>query len=1136
MSNILSYSDNVTGSDWIRRDPYTTDDITRITDPNGGLVEHPRTAIPSPFAQLDLVSNAFARLASGRLQGLQMDRRLVSDALDIAQILFDMENHAGRISIVRWNPESAISRMERSGADHQLLAETLRLFMESDREAYNFDLSDDWYILTADNIAIGSTSPASLTMGAPGVGERKNIMVEEGETLFGRIRDLWERDEEFVVYLTHWFNAWPELRRKLKPVYNYLLVNLDTARERRPELYAAVCRRVSDPQAMDTARAEGLAALLPGLYSDFTGPFSPRVLGRQLYIRKQEDMLQAVEKSDFMLRPELRQPAGDERLPLVLTPGFVAPGMERFTYVNRPWNENTVVDTAGKPVEERVLPDTSVTYPWITACDLLEDEIIELATPIDRNHFFDACAPQSRSAPGYLLPLKPLFFKYFPAEALCRNVAPGKPMFELRSCAEGVQACLRVPCARSYVELHKIYRAAPAGGEQQGSIVAGARLSAAIFPFARTGKNDIYNVRLFEMMPDAEASLTFHAAESAPGSGEEATMRSRSRAMRTSYYEINRSFDYMRLTLTGTDGRSVRSGVILPLWPDYTPSAAQFTFAVDFGTTNTHVEYSTDGSPAEPLTFSEEAEATLTATLDAPGSLLQSDAMLDLEFIPRSIGGLYGFPLRTSLAENETNASGPRVLRNCNIPFLYERKSFNGYKISTMLKWADRTELSEQFLREIMLLIRARVIVSRGDLSRVRLIYFYPVSMKRSLQLKYLTLWEELYARYISPDRTDIVSFPESVAPAFYYEGTSRDGSDYVSIDIGGGTSDVVVYKADDEQFRSDLHFVSSFRFAGNTIFGDCFRSCDADHNPLVQEYANRFSRLVSADANLSYLDLILGDIMHSKRSEDINAFLFSIEQSEMLRDRPALERRALSYNAMLADDEQRKIIFVYFYSAIIYYVGRLMKENGLGMPRQICFSGTGSKILSILGRPETVEDYTRRFIELVYGRSYGSATFRVRRELTAPKQITCKGGIELDRRIEEGKISRAGFSSREVMGRKRSFTLTDTESYTYGSIRPLAERNKIIAAVKEFNTLFIKALDPETREEFGIPSQALDFFRAHCSENLSNYLAAGIDAYLPEDEGSDEKVEDVPFFYPIAATIRNTLLPGLQGSPGRRT
>ena len=50
MSEILSYSNNTSKNgeeDWIGHAPYSDDDIARIKDPDGGLSENPRTAIPS---------------------------------------------------------------------------------------------------------------------------------------------------------------------------------------------------------------------------------------------------------------------------------------------------------------------------------------------------------------------------------------------------------------------------------------------------------------------------------------------------------------------------------------------------------------------------------------------------------------------------------------------------------------------------------------------------------------------------------------------------------------------------------------------------------------------------------------------------------------------------------------------------------------------------------------------------------------------------------------------------------------------------------------------------------------------------------------------------------------------------------
>ena len=56
--NVLSYNNKTTGEGWITLNgQYNADEIEQISDPNGGLSAKPRTAIPSPFAQMDLVKN-----------------------------------------------------------------------------------------------------------------------------------------------------------------------------------------------------------------------------------------------------------------------------------------------------------------------------------------------------------------------------------------------------------------------------------------------------------------------------------------------------------------------------------------------------------------------------------------------------------------------------------------------------------------------------------------------------------------------------------------------------------------------------------------------------------------------------------------------------------------------------------------------------------------------------------------------------------------------------------------------------------------------------------------------------------------------------------------------------------------------
>ena len=107
MDKVLSYNQKSNGEDWFSlTGQYNEDDIKAIKDPNGGQAENPKTAIPSPFAQLDLVKNAFEHIAKDpRLLGSRMDMRLVSYALDIAQMFYNFDEMKSMygVQLVEWN-------------------------------------------------------------------------------------------------------------------------------------------------------------------------------------------------------------------------------------------------------------------------------------------------------------------------------------------------------------------------------------------------------------------------------------------------------------------------------------------------------------------------------------------------------------------------------------------------------------------------------------------------------------------------------------------------------------------------------------------------------------------------------------------------------------------------------------------------------------------------------------------------------------------------------------------------------------------------------------------------------------------------------------------------------------------------
>jgi hypothetical protein len=960
MSNILSYNNKTTktsSEDWIPVEPYQDDDIAQIKDPNGGMSRNPRTAIPSPFAQLDLVKNAFEHLQPGsdRMRGIVSELIMVSNALDVAQLFFEYENHRDHLHIVRWNRAAEIERLK-AEPEHRLYGQTLELFLQSDK-VYNFNQLNDWYIIMLHDQVVGATSPSSFTMAAPGAAPRDDVNVEPNVKLFSTMRDLWERDDDFVYYMFLLFNAYTSLRRSLPGVYGYMTRNLGFIERNKPELYSRIIQVIPNPQALQADRESLVRQQLDQHFAPFSGEDAVSVLDAPLYHKKPVDIRSTVAQSDFVISPTLQQAAG-ETLPLVLRNNFNG-AIDRYTYVNRVWDSATQVYAGNEPPELRRLPDTSIQYPFLTTADFFTPSIVRLGGTIDSDHYFDGnlVRGNGENNSSYLLPLTPVFFKYFTASDLQGHIL-GRNMIDIVEVGDGtVTVTLRIPVKKRYIELSRTY--APIDDPSwafdehvgTGRIIQGVQLSMAVFPFVRTGHGDSYKVQLFTYITDGGASLRFMHDNPAP-EPVTATVKPRTVASyKTSYYDLQGSFDYVEAAVTNDLGTF--TGIIVPRWKPYVPSNKELIFAVDFGTTNSHVEWAERGQESRPLTFADGKEQVLIASLLKKDSLLIAEQLQRIEFLPRDIDDVYGFPLRSALASNINGAGGHTLFGDINIPFLYERQYFDGYEVTTNLKWMGDNALSKEFLRELVMLIRAKALLENADLQRVRLVYFYPVSMGGGDRGKLNTAWEDLYNTYLGGDiDSNLHFYPESIAPAFYYKSADVVGSSYVSVDIGGGTSDTVIYQTSADQQKTVPVAISSFRFAGNAIFGDAFTCNDADNNPLLRHYTEYFRKLVDRNPDVTYLNSIMHTIMAGKRSEDINAFLFSIENVEQLRNMPKMDLSLYSYNSLLRNDDQRKLIFMYFYAALIYYIASSMKHRGYVKPKQVYFSGTGSKILNIWAAP----------------------------------------------------------------------------------------------------------------------------------------------------------------------------------------
>jgi hypothetical protein len=1150
MNKILSYSTSATDkTDWAPCKAYTNEEIKLIRDPNGGQAEYPRTAIPSPFARLELTKNAFQHVSDSLSVDLNdvanMDKRLVSNALDIAQLFFNYENYKDYLHIIRWNRNEQLANLDRD-TTHRIYGQTLSLFLEADKVNSNFEGFNDWYILAWRDKIIGATSPTSFIMSAPVDGEITEIKVEQGRALFAEneIAQLWDReDEDFIEYMFLFFNAYADklITYYDRVVYAYLRKTMKVLEVKKPDLAERIKQTYVNQNALafDRERAVNIVKTLNERYSSFDGEDDINVFGARFYHKKSEDILTTVAGSDFLITPSIKQPDG-ELLPLVLQSKF-DDSADKYKYIDKQWNSATEVFADNKALNDRILPDTQIQYPFLTTADFLQETIIRLGGTVDTDHFFDGNL-KSFNPNGYLLPIKPLFFKYFTTADLMGNNF-GQHFIDIVEDRDGsVRVTLRIPVKKRFIELSRVYCKRDSTwiyderkDKGSGRIIdsADVTMAASIFPFVRTDSRDNYTVQLFSVI-EGSVSLDFYKNGHVKGDiTVENKQRTKLTTTSTTYYDVNGAFDFIEVSVEKE--RNTLNGVILPRWKEYRKGTNELIFAVDFGTTNSHVEYAIAGSSSKPLTFEYGSDQVLVASLLKKGEVGTADQYQDIEFLPRDIDTLYGFPLRSALLSNDAKLDNSiKLFRDVNIPFLYERKTLGGkYKVTTNIKWMGDATQATEFLREIVLLIKAKALLENADLNKISIVYFYPVSMGANDRNNLTDTWEALYRSYISNDsenmKHNLNMYPESIAPAYYYKRADVTASSYVSIDIGGGTCDSVVYQPAGNDSKPVA--ISSFRFAGNAIFGDAFKEKDAGTNPLISHYAKYFSDWVDRKDETRYLKSILDSIMEEDRSEDINAFMFSIENVEQVRNlRNDIDRNHYSYNDLLRKDKYRKLIFMYFYAAIIYYIASAMKARNLIMPKRIFFSGTGSKILNILGRTELVSKFTKSILEKVFGEKYPESDeeFDIRIEAECPKQITCRGGIKLENERIDDKISNSDFAPEKIRGLKYCYSMIGDGDITIDQLSsPDTETcQAIIARVKDYNKFFIEQLcDSETKEDFGIENGIFSIFTTHVEENIANYLTEGINCFLSHRYKNNDIVEDVPFFYPLIGSIRYNLL-----------
>lgn len=1093
--------------------PYNSASRDTIEDPDGASARHEITSIPSPFARIDLIKTAFKEICKPdkrtrkiALDGQTIFHKMVSDSLDVAEIFFNIDKYTGKVEIIKWDPSLMLTELEQSSiAGHRYLADALKKYMSSDSKTYNFDKLKNIYLLNylegPDELnIIGATSPATLFFSnANDLSYVNDIFFGEDKPFDSEYQPLYKRDFEFIKYLfalrrsiPNFAGLFPEIEAYLNATYKAI-----EDQNKKNELNSVSAIALEDFDSIEV--------------KDIQQNDLVEVLGYTLYKKAHRPVSTS---SDFVIKTSKQS----ENLPLVL-PIEAGNRYSQLQYTTGKWgNTNRANYKETEPdLGKRQLPFEGSIHPYFTISDFLEDSIIKVPHTLNTANYFDAHIKIDRSELAFLLPLKPLFFKYFTVEELRGNMQDGKPMVEMRLLAgDSVSITLRIPIKGagniSYIEYSRIYyNNSSADIQNNAGNITELKFTGFIMPQIRfnNAADAIYNISCIQAS-SAKIELTFYTdAEKISKPFKSCRNEDQEILIKAENYLVKgQNFDYIQVR------SNTYSGLIVPIFKQQR-NVESYEFAIDLGTSNTHIEYRKSGEAPKVFSFTQRDRELCEMFIPQKNEYgyledLQAETeLIEKDFIPGEIGnGDFKFPTRTVLSCAKTvdwsKAIDPFTL--VNLPFTYDKRSDLSYNnLKYNIKWGigEDMRVMESYVRTLMLIIRNKVLLNNGDLSKTKITWFYPISMAPKRLRRLRETWDEAYKEYFGDGVTN--SMTESAAPIQYFFKRYSTATSLVNVDIGGGTTDIAFAK------DKVINHVTSFRFASNALFENSFSTLDS-HNGIVDYHKGNIIKLLE-EKSLSELIRVFNST-NNEHPSNMASFLFGLKDNSLPRA-VGINDKAINFNYLLQEDEDFKIVFIVFYTSIIYHIAQITKSLGLDVPRHISFSGNGSKVIRVITTDSKIlAKYTKLVFEKVLGKPYGKELELLGLEKDSnPKDSTCKGGLI---GVEEED------SRDKTLVFKSDCTGIVSNMDTYATITD-AYKDKTVKAVEAFfRFLFVDMNNAFNFDKnFGVKMSSFKVAQEAAAKDLATFLDKGIKQRMEETE-ADDVIEETFFYYPIKGVLQS--------------
>lgn len=1104
--------------------PYDETNINKIEDPNGGDSKKEITSIPSPFARIDLVKTAFSEVAKackgkkGKSLREELDKqtiyhKMISDSLDVGEIFFNLEKFKDKFEILVWSPDR-LKNVENGSMGRKCYADALKTYWEADEETYHFKNVKNIYILNYKRgnrlCVVGATSPSTLFFSnANDLSDVRGVQIGEDKPFDDEYQPLYRRDPEYVKYLIGLSDSTRKFGNKMKELSEYL------------DLTSKALEDVWKQDDFNNFPDFSSENECPNGFKKITTVGSQvndvEVLGFPLY----QKALKEVTDSDFIIKsgkvPDCKY------LVLPVDSGNI---YEDWQYTTARWGKNQAPAFDERLLESRTLPNDGSKQPYLTISDFLESTILSTSHKLNNDLFYDGDFRSEKNSASYLLPLTPLFFKFFSAKELVDN----KMILLERLNDSAVSVTLKVPTKKGVVKYNRVYTTQNSNIERnEGQIIKGEleNSDVVVCPAIPMPENvtPYYAFNVIAPFGNVIDLKLFQNGQAVDTVGTPSNRNEDDRNANSNIgYTVNSEFECVQVRTSS--GVSMAVPMFLT---KKNKGTHQITYSVDLGTSNTHIEYvDVTENRRKCLPFEYKASENMVGLMFLPikkereGKIVEIGlesvkGTINRDLIPMSLGGeSFHFPTRTILSYSSridwNSALNPFELYNVNFTFGKADETDGYNEFAKDLKW-DENEYAENqisaYIRNLLFMLRNKTIALGGDLAKTSLVWFFPNSMKQKRLGQFQKIWNDEFKNFFGTEG-QVYRISESSAPVAFHNEQESTVKDMLSIDIGGGTTDVAFAS------NGKIDCITSFRFAGNSLFEDSFKR--NNQNGLVEYFEDEYlEKVAKGDSDLQKK---LNDIFDKDSTAQVATSLFTLkEHPYVIRKKEKFPKDTVDFTKKLRDDDNFKLEFVIFYASILYHAGKIIKAKDMPLPRHIALSGNGSNILKALvttdnyGRKE-LENFSKNVLEKSVGYKYqngeklGILGFG---EDYSPKSATCKGGLFSN--YEEG-------SDRlENVVLKYGYQFVKKED-TYANVNEnfisevFSETEEFFKTLKEVN----KEYDFE--ENFGVTDEAWNVLDEilNAKNDIKTFISNGIKARQGKE---NSEISETFFFYPIASILQ---------------